>query len=70
MLQNIIYGGQNTEHDFHKTGFYQEFLELFLHQAGFCNVTRVKNFGMFEDTSMITFHKQSISLNVIAHACK
>ncbi|RQM26988.1 hypothetical protein B5M09_002308 [Aphanomyces astaci] len=69
-VMRMIYGGQVDAHDFHKVGFNKDILNSFLAQAGFCNVTTVRSFGLFQDTSDLVFHNKSISLNVIAKACK
>ncbi|RHY34781.1 hypothetical protein DYB32_000665 [Aphanomyces invadans] len=69
-VMRMMYGGQTDGHDFHKTGFDRVILDSFLTEAGFCNVTRVKSFGLFQDTSDLVFQGKSISLNVVAKACK
>ena len=62
----MLYGGQIDEFDFHKAGFDFEFLCAFLEHAGFINCTKVKDFGLFNDTSSIVYRGVPISLNVIA----
>ena len=71
LLRNIIYGGQKNEFDFHKTGFYFEYLEELLLRQGFCNISRVPyKFDIFMDTSATTFYNDElISLNVQANVC-
>lgn len=62
----MIFGAHVDEHDFHFTGFDQDFLMGFLHEAGFVNMRRVGSFGFFHDTSVMLFKGVPISLNVIA----
>jgi predicted SAM-dependent methyltransferase len=70
ILRNILFGGQRDQFDFHKNGFYFEYLEDLLSRHGFCNITRVISFDIFEDTSAQTFfHGESFSINVHAVTC-
>ena len=47
-----IFGGQKHKFDYHKTGFYFEYLNKLLLQFHFCNVINMKDgFGLFEDSS-------------------
>jgi len=62
----MIFGAHVDEYDFHFTGFDQDFLATFLHEAGFVNMRRVSSFGFFHDTSIMQFKGVPISLNVIA----
>lgn len=66
MVQRMIFGGQMDAHDYHKAGFTFEFLREFLRAAGFARVTKVKEFGLFRDTTIQTFLGVRISLNVEA----
>ncbi|KAF1332917.1 hypothetical protein FI667_g3324, partial [Globisporangium splendens] len=50
-------------------GFLAPLLVDFLKRAGFCEIERVDNFGLFSDTSTMAFHGTHISLNVQARAC-
>jgi predicted SAM-dependent methyltransferase len=65
-VQRMIYGGQIDPYDFHKTGFTFPLLEAVLGQAGFVEVQRVADFGLFADTSRLAFAGLPISLNVQA----
>jgi FkbM family methyltransferase len=50
----------------HYAGFDLEFLGEFLYQAGFRDIRRVQDFGLFDDTSTVRFAEVPISLNVEA----
>lgn len=65
-VMRMIYGGQVDDFDFHKCGFNFEILDHYLKQAGFRSVERVGAFGLFSDTSEITYLNAPISLNAIA----
>jgi len=65
-VMRMIYGGQTNPWDYHKVGFSFELLGEFLHAAGFGEIRRVENFGIFDDTSAALFGSVPISLNVIA----
>ncbi|RLN49810.1 hypothetical protein BBJ29_008144 [Phytophthora kernoviae] len=69
-IMNVIYGGQVDIYDMHKVGFDETILAAYLEQAGFCNVTRYEDFGLFQDSSVMVVHDLPISVNVMAHACK
>ncbi len=65
-LMRLAFGGQTDAHDFHFVGLTLELLTLYLSGAGFSDVQRVEDFGVFEDTSAQDFLGTPISLNVIA----
>jgi predicted SAM-dependent methyltransferase len=65
-IVRMIYGGQTDPWDFHKCGFSFQVLGQFLFDAGFEDIRRVENFGLFEDTTSLAFEGVPISLNVIA----
>ncbi|KAF0684889.1 Aste57867_23133 [Aphanomyces stellatus] len=69
-VMRMIYGGQTDAHDYHLVGFDYDILAQVLTQAGFCDVRRVTDFGLFDDTSRLVFKGRAISLNVVATACK
>jgi hypothetical protein len=50
----------------HYVGLNFDFLGSFLHDAGFSDIKRVPNFGLFNDTSTLRFEGTPISLNVEA----
>ncbi len=62
----MLFGGQKDEYDFHKVGLNEDFLGIYLVNAGFINLQRVQGFDLFEDTSTHTFQGVPISLNVKA----
>jgi len=66
-VMRMIFGGHIDEHDYHVVGLNEEFLTIFLGQAGFTRISRVKEFGLFHDSSELLFRGVSISLNMIAH---
>lgn len=65
-VMRFIFGGQMDDADFHKTGLTGEFLTYFLREAGFVDVARVENFGLFKDASSLAFGGRPISLNLVA----
>jgi predicted SAM-dependent methyltransferase len=67
-IMNIIFGGQQDLHDYHKVGLTWEFMSSYLKQAGFSSIKRVSEFGIFQnDCSSIKIGGQLISLNIEAH---
>lgn len=62
----IMFGGQLDEHDFHKMGFTWDILRTCLHLAGFRDIHRVEEFGLFDDASSLRVGDALISLNVQA----
>ncbi|HEX9755833.1 MAG TPA: methyltransferase domain-containing protein [Gemmatimonadales bacterium] len=65
-VMRMMFGGHGDEYDYHAVGLNEEFLSIFLGQAGYVNVRRVKEFGLFQDTSSMIFKGVAISLNMIA----
>jgi predicted SAM-dependent methyltransferase len=65
-VMRMIYGGHVDEYDYHYTGLNEEFLTAYLDGAGFINMRRVTEFGLFHDTSSMLFKGRAISLNMIA----
>lgn len=66
-IMRMMFGGHVDKYDYHVVGFNDEILGAFLQEAGFVNLRRVDNFGLFSDTSAMQFRGVPISLNVIAH---
>jgi predicted SAM-dependent methyltransferase len=62
----MMFGGQYDAFDFHKVGFFEELLALFLLNAGFKEPRRVEAFDLFEDYSRQRFLEIPISLNMVA----
>ena len=65
-VMRMMFGGRTTAYDVHYAGLNFEFLQAFLHETGFREVKRVKEFGLFNDTSTLVFGNVPISLNVEA----
>ncbi|MBK6518303.1 MAG: methyltransferase domain-containing protein [Polyangiaceae bacterium] len=65
-VMRMMFGGQIDPYDFHFVGLWDEYLAFLLFKAGFSAVYRVKSFGLFDDTSELTFDDVAISLNMVA----
>lgn len=65
-VMRMLFGGHADAHDYHQVGLDADFLGYFLGQAGFVNLTRVADFGLFHDSSQLLFKGIPISLNVVA----
>lgn len=65
-VMRMMFGGRTTEFDVHYAGMNFEFLTAYLHEVGFRDIRRVADFGLFNDTSTLTFGDVPISLNVEA----
>ena len=66
MVVRMIFGGHVDRHDYHQVGFDFEILSFFLREAGFADVERVTEFGLFDDTSRVVYAGVPISVNVTA----
>ena len=66
-IMRMMFGGQIDPHDFHYAGLDWNFLATYLKQAGFIEIARVPEFGLFKDTSAMKVGGVPISLNVTAH---
>lgn len=65
-VMRMLFGGHVDRHDYHAVGLNEAFLGWFLAEAGFVDVQRTAEFGLFEDTSTHRFKGVAISLNLIA----
>ena len=65
-VMRIMFGGQSDDYDFHKVGLTWDFLRYFLSVAGFRTLTKVADFGIFDDFSSYKCGGVPISLNVVA----
>lgn len=65
-VMRIMFGGQVNEYDLHRVGFNFLILSAYLEAAGFTGICRVREFGLFQDTSALTLAEIPISLNVEA----
>lgn len=66
MVMRMIFGGHVDRYDYHLVGLNQEFLVQYLSNAGFKNIRRVEELGLFDDTSTATLRDVPISLNMTA----
>jgi predicted SAM-dependent methyltransferase len=65
-VMRMMFGGRMTDFDVHYVGLSFEFFGLYLHEAGFRDIRRVPEFGLFKDTSTMQLAGVPISLNVEA----
>ncbi|MCM8539947.1 MAG: methyltransferase domain-containing protein [Lentisphaeraceae bacterium] len=65
-VMRMIFGGHVDQYDYHQVGLNLDFLTAYLVESGFENVKRHTSFGLFQDTSEMTFNGVPISLNVTA----
>ncbi len=65
-IVTMIFGSHDDEYDYHKVGLDEVFLTVFLKNAGYMNIRRVTEFGLFQDFSATKFKGIPISLNMIA----
>ena len=66
MVMRMIFGGHIDQYDYHLVGLNEEFLRIFLSEAGFPQAARVPDFGICSDTSSMMFKDTLISLNMTA----
>jgi predicted SAM-dependent methyltransferase len=66
LVMRMIFGGHIDKYDYHLVGLNEEFLASYLHMAGFVNIRRVSDFGLFDDTSSMVLKTIPISLNMVA----
>jgi predicted SAM-dependent methyltransferase len=66
LVMRMIFGGHVDRYDYHLVGLNQEFLVQYLSNAGFTNIRRVEELGLFDDTSSATLRGVPISLNMTA----
>lgn len=65
-VMRMIFGGHIDKYDYHVVGLNEDFLGVFLKSAGYTNIKKVGEFGLFKDTSAMKFEGVPISLNMIA----
>lgn len=65
-IMRMMFGGQVHEFDFHYVGLTDEILAGYFQASGFSEVYRVKELGIFEDTSSMRYRGVLISLNMVA----
>ena len=59
-----------TDLMFQRTAVDFKQLNATLNAAGFCDVEKVRGFGLFNDTSAVAFRGERLALNVVARACR
>ena len=72
-VMRMIFGGHMDKYDYHVVGLNEEFLTGYLDAAGYVNIRKISNFGLFNDTSSKLLSGVAVSLNMIAekrHASK
>ena len=65
-VMRMIFGGHIDAYDYHQVGLNLEFLSFFLQRAGFVQMRKQDQFGMFKDASCLAFKGTLISLNLTA----
>ena len=65
-VTQMIFGGHLDNFDTHYMGWSSDLPTDFLKTAGFCQIQRVEEFGIFTDTSTYKPYGIPISLNIIA----
>lgn len=65
-VMRMLFGGHVDKYDYHVVGLNEDFLTAFLKRAGYVNILKVENFGIFNDTSSMIFKDVAISLNLVA----
>ena len=65
-VMRMLFGGHVDKYDYHVVGLNEDFLTVFLKRVGYVNITKVENFGIFNDTSSMIFKGVAISLNLTA----
>ena len=65
-IQRMMFGGHVDDFDYHYVGLTMDIFGNYLWAAGFRNIRRVPEFGLFEDATNIKFMGVPISLNVVA----
>ena len=68
-LTALFVGGQTSPRDVHRAAFDFGLLNATLEARGFCDVRRTSSFGLFNDSSLLAFRGEALSLNVAARAC-
>jgi len=62
----MLFGGHVDDSDYHLVGLNEEFLRRYLNMAGYTDITKVQEFGFFDDTSSMKYKGRNISLNMTA----
>jgi predicted SAM-dependent methyltransferase len=70
LVMRMIFGGHIDKYDYHLVGLNEEFLTAYFQAAGFTEMRRVAEFGLFQDTSLVKLKEVPISLNMVAIKAK
>ncbi|MBM4221907.1 MAG: methyltransferase domain-containing protein [Gammaproteobacteria bacterium] len=62
----MMFGSHADAYDYHHAGFNADYLGSALSEAGFGNIQRVLDFGLFKDASTMSFLEVPISVNLTA----
>ena len=65
-VMRMLFGGHVDDSDYHLVGLNEEFLRRYLNMAGYTDITKVQEFGFFDDTSSMKYKGRNISLNMTA----
>ena len=65
-IVKMMFGAQADDADFHHVGLNEGIFREFLAQAGFSDIERIGEHGLFNDTSTAVFRGRPISLNMVA----
>lgn len=65
-VMRMMFGAHFDKFDYHHVGLNFEIFSMFLSQAGFTNIRRVPEFGLFDDHTSQRYAGVLISLNVVA----
>jgi predicted SAM-dependent methyltransferase len=67
LVMRMMFGGQLDANDFHYVGLSFDILAGLVRSAGFSQMERVTEFGLFNDTSSLRMLGSLVSLNVVAY---
>ena len=70
-VMRMIYGGHTNEHNYHYVGFDKDLLLSVFAEAGYKKVWHIKNFGIFDDSSLGNWQASKkiysgVSINFVA----
>ena len=65
-VMRMIFGGHIDPYDYHLVGLDHEIMHSMLKESGFATIDRVRDFGLFNDTSRANFLGHFISCNLVA----
>ena len=65
-IMRMMFGGHIDQYDYHLVGFDLNLLRDMLMEAGYNEIWKMDDFGLFDDTSVLSLGGQRISINVMA----